>query len=145
MPTSRSIRSHPPPFANKTIAIAGAASPIGFATTTLLYDQGANVACSDSDSKALAELGGFLNLSPRHENQFLVTPLTIVDTEQTEAWIGSIVKEFGRLDFAINIMTPSQSMASKMNSLTDQVDVAIDVVLQGISSCMKSELCTMGE
>ena len=124
----------------------GAATPIGLATATLLYDQGANVACSDSNSKALAELGRFFSLSRRHENQqFMTTLINTSDSEPTEEWICSVVKGFGRLDGAVNIVTPSQSKTTKTKSDTDRFDIAIDMVVRSVSNCMRSQIYAMGE
>lgn len=87
-------------FDGKVIALTGAASGIGLATSKILASRGATLALADNREEPLKaaareieKLGGKVSF-------------TVVDTrrrKEVEEWTKKIVDEFGRLDGAANL------------------------------------------
>jgi NADP-dependent 3-hydroxy acid dehydrogenase YdfG len=84
----------------KVIAITGAASGIGLATTKLLASRGAILALADRNEADLAEIVKEITGAG---GQVLSTVLDVRDREAVEGWIRGVVERHGRLDGAANL------------------------------------------
>ena len=102
--------SRPSLFAGKVIAISGAGSGIGLATTTYLYFLVARLSLLDNREEVLEEaVKAIEQNSPLTKpdvvgaQSILVTVADVRDSKQIDAWIERTVSQFGGLDGATNL------------------------------------------
>ncbi|KAF9869268.1 3-oxoacyl-(acyl-carrier-protein) reductase [Colletotrichum karsti] len=127
-------------FANKVIAVTGAASGIGRAVTVYLASRGASLAISDIQADALLRLTEELSAL----NPDVVIKATVVDvskSDQVRDWIQGTAQEFGRIDGAANIAGIGGSSQTRLEEETDaEWQGVLDINLSGTMYCMREEL-----
>jgi NAD(P)-dependent dehydrogenase (short-subunit alcohol dehydrogenase family) len=89
-------------FNGCVIAITGAASGIGLATTHLLASRGASLSLADQNESALADVE--CELRGKYSNLEVLTYIVDVRKEESvKRWMEVTLERFGRLDGAANI------------------------------------------
>ena len=90
-------------FGGKVAVITGAADGIGRATSRILAGEGAHIVAVDVNPAALAEEieSGRGNVTTMKVN--------VLDNQQTEAMVDSIVSSLGRIDILVNAVGAAQS------------------------------------
>ncbi|KAG9233996.1 hypothetical protein BJ875DRAFT_462775 [Amylocarpus encephaloides] len=129
----------------KIIALTGGASGIGLATAKLVSSRGATVSIADWDTAALASAESFFS---ERKVQFSTTKLDVTERAAVDAWIEGVVKEFGRLDGAVN----SAGVIGKAHGITpltelddDEWHRIIGVNLSGLMYSLRAELREISE
>jgi len=128
-------------LAGKVIALTGAASGIGAATTKLLASRGATLAIADVNKDGLNEI----TKSLRAQGARNVTS-TIVDVrarEQVQQWLSATIAEFGPLDGAANIAGVAgkhQNIHNIWQLSTEEYKFIMDVNAMGLFHCLASQL-----
>lgn len=130
-------------FTDKVIAITGAASGIGLATTKLLATRGAKLALCDVQTDALDKLVSELKSSG---TEAVGTNVDVSNNQQVDDWIASTVKHFGKLDGAANIAGVEGKKGVFTNFVdmkNEEWDFIIAVNLTGLMYCLRAELRVM--
>lgn len=120
-------------FANKTIAITGAASGIGFATARLLAAQGARLSLADTKPNLRDSAR---SLSGAHLN----TLVDVRNASAVDSWMDATLKKFGRLDGAVNmagILTPATPLVDTRDEDWEQ---SFAVNARGMFNCLRAEI-----
>lgn len=126
------------PFAEKVIAVTGAASGIGRAVAVHLANRGATLAISDVQGDALTKLSGELSAAGARVE---ATVVGVSKPEQVRDWIEKTAKTFGRLDGAANIAGISGSTVDRLEAQADEDwKQVIDINLSGTMYSMREEL-----
>lgn len=126
------------PFAEKVIAITGAASGIGRAVAVYLANRGASLAISDVQRDALTKISGELSAAGTRVE---ATVVDVSNPEQVKEWIEKTVKTFGKLDGAANIAGIGGSTMDRLEAQTDEDwKQVIDINLSGTMYSMREEL-----
>lgn len=138
--SSPEVPSGPLPLSGKVFAITGGASGIGRATAQVLSRRGATVCVADVDHEAMkAAEDYFSSFGVPH----MVTKVDVSKRKEVDAWIESIIKEYGRLDGAANVAGVIGKFhgVSPVSELDDdEWDRIIGVNLTGTMYCMRAEL-----
>lgn len=128
----------------KVIAITGAASGIGLATSQLLASRGATLSIADVRQEplenALAEIKKSAPNAKIYQKAFNVTKSSEVD-----AWLDGTIKELGGLHGAVNLagVTGETGKKAIRDVTDDDWDAVMDVNLKGVFNCMRAELQRM--
>lgn len=125
---------------NKTIMITGAASGIGQKCAEVFADNGAKVLVCDLDE----ENGEKVASSIRDKGQTaLFQRCNVVDEDSVAAAVGTAIKEWGRLDGAMN--NAGIEMRNKpVHELTaDDIAAVLGVDLVGVFYCVKHQFLAM--
>jgi NAD(P)-dependent dehydrogenase (short-subunit alcohol dehydrogenase family) len=126
------------PFAEKVIAVTGAASGIGRAVAVYLANRGASLAISDVQKDALTKLSGELSAAGARVE---ATVVDVSNPGQVKDWIEKTVKTLGKLDGAANIAGISGSMVDRLEAQTDEDwKLVIDINLSGTMYSMREEI-----
>ncbi|KAL7808836.1 NAD(P)-binding protein [Trichoderma aethiopicum] len=138
--SSPDVPNGPLPLSGKVFAITGGASGIGLATAQVLSRRGATVCIADVDPEAMKAAEDYFS---SRGVPYMITKVDVSKRKEVDAWIESIVKEYGRLDGAANVAGVIGKFhgVSPVSELDDdEWDRIIGVNLTGTMYCMRAEL-----
>ncbi len=130
-------------FEDKVALVTGGANGIGRSVVKLFTQEGAKVAIWDLADEAGEKLAGDIN---HQGGTALYRHVNVTDTEDVEAAVNELEKEWGRIDILINnagILRDGQLVKVKdgeiQNRMTDEMfDMVIDVNLRGVFICSRA-------
>lgn len=130
----------------KVVAITGAGSGIGYATSLLLARQGAYLSIADVNPEALAEKAA--EIEKVSTGKVFSTVVDVRKEDQVDSWIAKTVEKFGKLDGAINLAGVVPKGINKEgveNQSTEDWHFVMDVNLHGVMYCMRAQLQNMNQ
>lgn len=135
------------PFAEKVIAITGAASGIGLALSKYLAIRGATLSLADINDKALETASSSI-LAQTPSAKLLTTAVDVRDAASVASWIKTTVERFGPLSGAANIAgVLNKTRSGGFTDITNVDDgewaFLLAVNLTGVMYCMREELKMM--
>jgi NAD(P)-dependent dehydrogenase (short-subunit alcohol dehydrogenase family) len=135
-------------FKNRVFAITGAASGMGLATATKLYELEAKLSVVDIDEAQLnAVMTTLASTAPeRPKDDILTTVVDVRSTAQVDAWIEGTIKHFGFLHGAVNCAGTIGAGVAKysIEELPDEIwKTVLDINLSGLFYCLRAELKAM--
>ncbi|KAL2752012.1 hypothetical protein ACRALDRAFT_1037399 [Sodiomyces alcalophilus JCM 7366] len=137
----------PTQFADKVIALTGAASGIGQATAHLLAARGARLSLADVQQEGLAATKAAIE----KENPEAEVSIFVVDVREyaaVEKWVSDTVSRFGRLDGAANlagVIPKSIGVAPLSEQDFEEWDFVTGVNLTGVMHCMRAQLAVIAD
>jgi NAD(P)-dependent dehydrogenase (short-subunit alcohol dehydrogenase family) len=139
-------KKHPPTkrlsfgLTGKVAVVTGGASGIGRDCVRALAAAGARVVVADVDGVQGAKLVKELN---RTRAKALFVPTDVTQPDQVQALVASVLRHFGRLDFALNNAGIDGARAPTAEYPAEVWDQVIAVNLTGVFHCLKHELDVM--
>ncbi|KIW19364.1 hypothetical protein PV08_03659 [Exophiala spinifera] len=131
------------PFEGKVIAITGATSGIGLATTLLLWSRGATVSAMSNNPRGIAELETALQEESKTAlpgQKFLTKVVDVSKEDQVKGWIEETIATFGRLDGAANIAGAVHKYNKLAETASEDFDFAINMNTRGVYNCMRNQI-----
>lgn len=128
----------------KVIALTGAGSGIGYATSLLLARQGAHLSLADVNPDALAEK--VAEIEKVSTGKVFSTVVDVRKDEQVNSWIAKTVETFGKLDGAVNLagVVPKGINKEGVEDMSNEDwHFVMDVNLHGVMYCMRAQLQNM--
>jgi NAD(P)-dependent dehydrogenase (short-subunit alcohol dehydrogenase family) len=128
----------------KVIALTGAGSGIGYATSLLLARQGAHLSLADVNPDALAEK--VAEIEKVSTGKVFSTVVDVRKYEQVNSWIAKTVETFGQLDGAVNLagVVPKGINKEGVEDMSNEDwHFVMDVNLHGVMYCMRAQLQNM--
>ena len=132
-------------FAERVIALTGAASGIGLSTAHLLAQRGAILSIADLNQEALDKVKS--DLESKYNTKVLATAVDVRKYDQVEQWIQKTVQEFGALHGGANVagVVGKQIGTVLVDQDLDDFDFLMDVNVKGVLHCMKAQLRVVAE
>jgi NAD(P)-dependent dehydrogenase (short-subunit alcohol dehydrogenase family) len=130
------------PFADKVIAITGAASGIGLATAMYLSERGASLSLADNRQEPLDEAVRLIQKTTPNTSM-LAQVVDVRSSNDVQQWIAATIDKFGFLSGAANlagVVGKSIGRVGIANYDEDEWDFVTSVNLKGVFLCMKAEL-----
>ena len=126
----------------KVIALTGAASGIGLATSQLLASRGAILCLADLQDAPLQES---IKAITAISSSAVVTgtALDVRDRASVESWIAASVEKHGKLDGAVNLAGVIGKQIGKADVEDiddDDWDFVLGVNLKGVLNCLRAEI-----
>ncbi|KAI8622964.1 3-oxoacyl-reductase [Xylariaceae sp. FL1651] len=128
-------------FANKVIALTGAASGIGLATAHTLASRGAKLSLADIQLEGLENV--MSDLQSKYGAEVIISKVDVRKYDDVDAWIGNTIQTFGKLDGAANlagVISRNLGLKTLADEDPDDWDFVIGVNLTGVMHCMKAEM-----
>jgi NAD(P)-dependent dehydrogenase (short-subunit alcohol dehydrogenase family) len=128
----------------KVIALTGAGSGIGYATSLLLARQGAYLSLADVNPEALAEK--VVQIEQVSTGKVFSAVVDVRKDEQVNSWIAKTVETFGKLDGAVNLagVVPKGINKEGVEDMSNEDwHFVMDVNLHGVMYCMRAQLQNM--
>ena len=131
----------PSELSGKVIAITGAASGIGFATSLLAARSGAaGIVMVDRDADALARSAAEVEATGANVVSWAAS---VTKDGVADEIVGLAVQHFGRIDAAVN-GAGIEGGTTPLDTCTDeQFDIVIDVNLRAVFRCVRAQLRQM--
>ncbi|AKH42267.1 NAD(P)-dependent dehydrogenase (short-subunit alcohol dehydrogenase family) [Altererythrobacter atlanticus] len=126
-------------FSGKNAIVTGAASGIGAAIARDLAGRGARVLVADYNSQGAEAVAGELGAGA------LAYAVNVAKAEEVEAMVAFAVREFGRLDLAVNNAGISGDQQSTGEMALENWRRVIDVNLNGVFYSMRYQIPAMLE
>jgi NAD(P)-dependent dehydrogenase (short-subunit alcohol dehydrogenase family) len=127
---------------DKVIAITGGASGIGLATAHLLASRGALLSLADLNASSLeSAVASIKTQTPKAS--VMIFSLDVRNVTRVDDWIAATVKQYGRLDGAVNlagVIGKSIGVAGVKDIGQDEWDFILGINLTGTMNCMRAEL-----
>ena len=131
----------------KVVALTGAASGIGFATSMLLASQGAYLSVADLNEGSLLEAVEKFRVAASPTAKIMHAVVDVRKDSQVNEWIARTVQEYGKkLDGGVNLagVIPQCINKERVEDLNNEDwHFVIDVNLHGVMYCMRAELQNM--
>jgi glucose 1-dehydrogenase len=127
-------------FTNKTAIVTGGSGGMGRATSLAFAAAGASVLVADVDEPGGHETVRLIR-SAGGRAEFLATDVS--DPGSVEQMVATTVREFGRLDHAINMAAIENEETALADCEVDRFDRIIAVNLRSIFLCMKFQIAEM--
>ncbi|KAA6408012.1 MAG: hypothetical protein FRX48_08363 [Lasallia pustulata] len=135
-------------FDGKVILVAGAACPIGLATTKLLLKHCAKLSICDSDQKGLDEIQSWFYDTlpcPDRDYHMMKTVVDVSKADEVGAWVRNTVLTYGRIDGAANVAGRIGRVGlwptAPLSDLRDETwDLVIAKNLTATMYCLRAEL-----
>ncbi|KIX06707.1 uncharacterized protein Z518_04683 [Rhinocladiella mackenziei CBS 650.93] len=126
-------------FANKTIAISGAASGLGLAAASLLANRGLKkLSLADLDAEGLSKAAATITRA-HPECNVLTTVIDVRRLGDTRNWMQRTMQRFQALDGALNSAGVLR-YSTLAETTSDEWNFVLGVNLTGTFNCMKAEL-----
>jgi NAD(P)-dependent dehydrogenase (short-subunit alcohol dehydrogenase family) len=126
------------PLKGRVAIVIGASRGIGAATARALGDAGANVVLAARGAAALDALADDLTLAGRST---LAVPTDITDAAAVRRLVDRTVKEFGRVDIAVNSAAGAGPPPTPLADISvGDYDAAVEVTQRGVFLAMKYEI-----
>ena len=134
---------------DKVVAITGASSGIGLATSHMMAARGAKLSLADVNEAGL-ETAKKSILAATPSAEIITFPVDVRKWAQVEAWISKTSEHFGRLDGAVNLAGVVPKDIGLDKGGIDQLDEAeydfiMGVNTLGVALCMKAQVPKMGK
>jgi len=126
-------------FANKTIAITGAARGIGLAVARYVAARGANLALADIESSELTSSSESL----QRDFPAIRLTITVVDVRSSEAvdkWFADTLATFGELHGAVNNAGVLGKFGVIGTIKDDDWERVMSINVNGVMRCLRAEL-----
>jgi NAD(P)-dependent dehydrogenase (short-subunit alcohol dehydrogenase family) len=124
-------------FKGKTALVTGGSSGIGRATAIMFASRGATVViASRSEQESAKTVAAIVAAGGKAKS----VKTDVTSESQVEALIGSVVREFGSVDFAFNNAGAQPVPSATTDQTEDDWDKMLAVNLKGTWLCMKHEL-----
>jgi arginine metabolism regulation protein II len=108
---------------------------MGLATAMLLASRGAHISLADINEDALKKAVASLTATEQHKYYVV----DVRNSEKVNNWVGSTVKDFGRLDGAVN-MAGVIAKAKPVTEVTDdEWDFCFQVKVRGVFNCLRAQ------
>jgi len=131
---------------NKVIAVSGAASGIGLATSKHLYELGARLSLTDIREDALQAAVEEITGEHSNSERILTTVTNVRVSKEVDAWIDKTMSHFGALDGAANLAGVVGKHIG-IHSITDLSDeewgFVMDVNITGVFFALRAQLRAM--
>lgn len=127
-------------FSSRVALVTGGASGLGRVTAIALANEGAKVVVTDI---AITEGEATVQMITDAGGQAVFTKSDVTKSGDVEAMVQTVLKTFGRLDFALNNAGIDGVRARTADYPEDVWHRVIDLNLTGVFLCMKSELSVM--
>jgi NAD(P)-dependent dehydrogenase (short-subunit alcohol dehydrogenase family) len=140
------VNSYRASLNNKVIAVSGAGSGIGLATSKHLFGLGARLSVADLREDALSAAVKEITGGSINPDRILVTVLDVRNSKQVDAWIENTVKHFGALDGAANLagVVGKNIGVSDITELSDEEwSFVLDINITGVFYALRAELQAM--
>ncbi|KAH8162032.1 hypothetical protein CIB48_g6211 [Xylaria polymorpha] len=124
--------------AGKTIVVTGGGGGLGKAIASAFLAAGANVAVFDVNAERLAAVAAEWEETYGSANKFLTSQTDITDEAAVEAFFGSAVAKFGRVDMLINNAGVMDKFDAAGTTALDVWNRVIGVNLTGAYLCTKA-------
>jgi NAD(P)-dependent dehydrogenase (short-subunit alcohol dehydrogenase family) len=128
------------PFHGRVALVTGGGSGIGRASSLAFANQGAAVIVSDVDVRGGEET---VRMIAAASGQGTFVKCDVCDASEVEALIKSVIKIYGRLDFAHNNAGITGETALTSECTEKNWDRTMNINLKGVWLCMKSEIPQM--
>ncbi|KAL8744533.1 MAG: hypothetical protein Q9190_003230 [Brigantiaea leucoxantha] len=133
-------------FEGKVIAITGAASGIGEATSHLLASRGATLSLADIQEKNLqSTVDAIVAKDPSTKDRILTRVVNVASSADVNSWLDATISKYGKLDGAANIAGIAGVINRKrIEEIEDEEwDETINVNLKGVFNSVRGELQRM--
>jgi NAD(P)-dependent dehydrogenase (short-subunit alcohol dehydrogenase family) len=124
----------------KIIALTGGASGIGLSASKILSSRGATVCIADIDPAAISSADAHFS---SQSLPYMITKVDISKRSEVDAWIGSVVEKYGRLDGAVNcagIIGKHHGIRTIAETEDEEWEKIMAVNLTGCFYCLRAEL-----
>lgn len=130
-------------FEGKVIAITGAASGMGLATSKALALQGASLSLADVNVQALRDAEQLITVCLAPHAKVITCSVDVRDSSQVSQWIASTVASLGPLDGAVNLAgVIGKGFGQQPIEHMDESDwgFVLGVNLTGLMHCLRAEI-----